>query len=360
MTRGAHFIDPSRTAWGAYSFYGIMMEMFISVVFLIGFIILIALITTLMNNAKVSAKDFFLHLGTMVGLFTVAISFINLLFKIINKVLPEVNASYYSWGGGSEISMPIATLIVFLPIFIILSRMVHKIYETEPEKKDIWIRRWLTYITLFVAGIALAADLVTVIYKFLDGQDLTGAFLLKSLTVLLVAGAVFWFYIQDIRDKVSAKSRKIYSIILAAIILIFIIVGFSVFGSPRAQKLIRYDIERVEDLQSIQWWIINYWQTEGFLPKSLEDIALEAKYIDIPADPETGEPYEYRISGDMTFELCATFNKESAENYLNQRKVTPVYEQEYYLENSNWNHDAGDQCFERYIDPKVYPTQIRG
>lgn len=313
-----------------------------------------------MNSAKVSAKDFFLHLGVMVGLFTVAISFINLLFKIINKALPEIGASAYSWGAGSQISMPVATLIVFFPIFIILSRMVHKIYEAEPEKKDIWIRKWLTYITLFVAGIALATDLVTVIYKFLDGQDLTGAFLLKALTVLLVTGAVFWFYVKDLKDGVSTKSRKIYSIVLAVIILIFIIVGFSVFGSPRAQKLIRYDMERVTDLQNIQRQVINYWQSEGFLPQSLEDMTIKATYIDIPKDPETEEPYDYRISGDMTFELCATFNKESIDNNLNQRPTMPIYEKEYYLENSNWNHGEGEQCFERYIDPAVYPTQVRG
>jgi hypothetical protein len=337
-----------------------MIEMIISMIFLIGFVFLIALIAIFMNNAKVSAKDFFLHLGTMVGLFTVAISFINLLFKIINKILPEVGASTYAWGAGSQISMPVATLIVFFPIFIILSRMVHRIYEREPEKKDIWIRKWLTYITLFVAGIALAADLVTVIYKFLDGQDLTGAFLLKALTVLLVTGAVFWFYVKDLKDGVSAKSRKIYAIILAVVILMFIIIGFSVFGSPRAQKLIRYDTERLEDLQNLQWQVINYWQTEGFLPQSLDEMALKARYIDIPADPQTGEPYKYRNLGNMTFELCATFNKESSENNLNPRLAMPVYEKDFYLQNSDWSHGAGEQCFERYVDPEIYPTQIRG
>jgi len=137
-----------------------------------------------MDN-KTSAKDFFLHLGAIVGLYTVAVSFINLLFKIINKAFPEVGANIYVWGGGSEISLPIATLIVFFPIFVILSRLVHKIYIENPAKKDLAIRKWLTYITLFVAGIALAGDLVTVLYKFLDGQDLTAAFMLKALAVLL-------------------------------------------------------------------------------------------------------------------------------------------------------------------------------
>ena len=68
-----------------------------------------------MENTKTSAKDFFLHLGAIVGLYIVTVSFLNLVFKIINKAFPEVAQNIYSWGGGSEISMPVATLIIFFP-----------------------------------------------------------------------------------------------------------------------------------------------------------------------------------------------------------------------------------------------------
>ena len=295
-----------------------------------------------MDTNKASAKDFFLHLGAMVGLYTVAVSFINLLFKVINKAFPEVGASVYGWGAGSEISLPVATLIVFFPIFVFLSRMVHKIYIENPAKKDLAIRKWLTYITLFVAGIALAGDLVTVLYKFLDGQDLTAAFFLKALTVLLVAGIVFWFYIQDIRDKVSASSRKIWSMGVGIIILVAIILGFSVLGSPQSQRLIRYDNQKVTDLQNIQYQVISYWQMNGKLPTSLSDMSAAQPYNIIPKDPQSQTTYEYQKTDVMDFNLCAEFNKENMTNNLYYGDgMVRVGIKGNIIQNDNWNHPAG-------------------
>jgi hypothetical protein len=316
-----------------------------------------------MENNKASAKDFFLHLGAMVGLYTVAVSFLNLLFKVINKAFPEVNSNIYSWGGGSEISLPVATLIVFFPIFVFLSRMVHKIYIENPAKKDLAVRKWLTYITLFIAGLALAGDLVMVLYKFLDGQDLTAAFLLKALTVLAVAGVIFWFYIQDIRDRVSVSNRKVWSIGVGVIILVAIILGFSVLGSPKSQRLIRYDVQKINDLQNIQWQVISYWQTNGTIPADLSELEKQ-QYGIVPKDPQTKVGYEYRGTGNMTFELCAEFNSKDMTNQYQYADVAPVSypagAKGTVIQNNNWNHGSGRQCFSRSIDPVAYPTQVRG
>lgn len=326
-------------------------------------IILLILIAKNMENSKTTAKDFFLHLGAIVGLYTVTVSLINLVFKIISKAFPEINSNAYAWGAGSQISMPVATLIVFFPIFIVLSRMVHKIYIQDPTKKDLPIRKWLTYITLFVAGAILAGDLVTVIYKFLDGQDLTLAFILKALTILIVSGAIFWFYIQDIREKISSNQRKIWSIIVGIIILISIIVGFSVVGSPQAQRLIRYDNQKIEDLRNIQWQVISYWQMNGRLPASLEEIlgSDQQQGLIVPKDPQLNISYEYRQTDTMNFELCAEFNKEDlTKNLYSGDRTMPIETKGIIIQNDNWNHGTGRQCFTRVIDPVQFPTQVRG
>lgn len=302
-----------------------------------------------MENNKISAKDFFLHLGSMVALYAVSISFLNLIFRIINKAFPEVNYNIYAWGGGSEMSLPVATLIVVFPIFIIISRFVHKIYEVNPEKKDIWIRRWLTYVTLFVAGIVLTVDLVMVLYKFLDGQDLTVAFLLKALAVLAVASCVFGFYLQDIRDKVSAKSRKIWAGAIAIIILASIILGFGVLGSPKTQRLLKQDNQKIIDLQNIQWQVINYWQVNGRIPEKWEDMMI---------DVQTGSSYLYKKTGELNFELCAAFNRSSLDN--SSYAAREIFIKPGLRQNENWSHPAGDYCFGRSIDPIAYPTQVRG
>lgn len=306
-------------------------------------------------ESKTSAKDFFLHLGAMAGLYAVVISFLNLLFSIINKAFPEIpQYGYYFGGMSSDISLPVATLIILFPIFIILSWINHRSYEKNPEKKHLSVRKWLTYITLFIAGIILAADLVTILYKFLDGQDLTGAFLLKALAVLVVTGLVFGFYIQDIRDRVSKKQEKIWIVVTTLLILIAIILGFSVIGSPRTQRLIRYDEQKVRDLQAVQWRVINEWQVSGTVPQT------HAAGI----DTQTDIPYTYRKTGPMSFELCAVFNTES-----HAQNGTDMYYYEGSIaspamlagqKNEVWTHPAGEYCFSRTIDPILYPTQIRG
>lgn len=309
---------------------------------------------------KASAKDFFLHLGVIATLYAIVISFLNLLFRIINKAFPEVASNIYAWGGGSEISLPVATLIIVFPIFAILSYLAYKTYTETLDKKEPWIRKWLVYITLFVTGIVLVGDLVMVLYKFLDGQDLTSAFLLKALAVLVTAGCVFGFYLQDTREKISSKVRKMWLIGVGIVILISIILGFSILGSPQTQRLIRYDNQKITDLQNIQWQVISYWQMNGIIPTNLKELEKTQQYI-LPTDPQSKTDYEYKKTGEMTFELCSDFSSENMTNQ-NNMAVAPV---NYpvkggIIQNENWNHKAGRQCFERVIDPVAYPTQVRG
>lgn len=302
-----------------------------------------------MENRHTTAKDFFLHLGVMVSLYTIVISFLNLVFKIVNQSFPEVVTYYGYFRSGSQISLPVATLIIVFPIFIVLSYLVQKTYLESPEKKDLPIRRWLTYITLFVAGIILAGDLVTVLYKFLDGQDLTLGFLLKALSVLLVSGLVFGYYLNDIREKIPAARRKFWAIVSGIVILVFIILGFSVIGSPQTQRLLRYDDQKISDLQNLQWQVINYWQMNGSIPETMPNIAI---------DQQSKKAYEYRKTGAMTFELCADFNKEN--NMQNRSLIEGAYYKGGVTANDAWDHASGRGCFQRTIDPVMYPTQVRG
>src|SRR3990167_9574947 len=141
-------------------------------------------------QTKSGARDFFINLGAIVALYTSVVSLLNLLFTIINTAYPQITNGYNYFGSGS-ISWPVATLIIFFPIFILLMWLLEKDYRVFPEKQNSGIHRWLTYITLFIAGIAIAVDLITVLYYFLDGQELTTGFVLKVLVLLIVASGIF-------------------------------------------------------------------------------------------------------------------------------------------------------------------------
>ena len=302
------------------------------------------------SSGRASAKDFFINLGAIVALYTVVISLLNLLFTVINNAFPQITNGY-NYYGSQSISMPVATLIIFFPIFILLMWLMERSYVVEPEKKNLGIRRWLTYITLFVAGLTLAGDLVTVLYYFIDGQELTTGFLLKILSVFVVILIVFLYYISDIRNKLTPMSRKIWFGISLVVILSSIIWGFSVLGSPRTQQLLKYDQQRVNDLQNINGQIQNYYATNGTLPNTIEEMSNGNYYITQKVDQQTGKPYEYYKAGDdKGYKLCADFNKASDD----KNASTPAIYSYPYDGITTWAHPAGQYCFKQTINPNLY------
>lgn len=303
------------------------------------------------SKPKTTPKDFFINLGAIVALYTVVVTLLNLLFTVINVAYPKVTSYYYY--GSQSISLPVSTLIIFFPIFILLMWLLEKGYSSEPEKRNLPVRRWLSYITLFIAGLVLAGDLVTVIYYWIDGQELTAGFLLKALSVLVVIFVAFMYYISDIRAKLTSVSRKVWLGVAVVIILGSIIWGFSVLGSPRTQRLIKYDTQKVSDLRNIQYQVINYWQMKAKLPTDLAALNDSISGYMSPTDPQTQQAYTYKVTGVKGFQLCADFNLTSKVNGINSyMDVKPIgYGSE------NWNHEKGEKCFDRTIDDQLYPVR---
>src|SRR3990167_6812470 len=148
-------------------------------------------------QTKITAKDFFLHLGVIVSFYASSIALIALLFEVIDYAYPKVLDAYYYF---PSISFQVATLIVACPLFLLLSWLLQKTYLSDPELREASLRKFFAYVTLFVAGAVIAGDLITVIYMFLDGQDITTGFSLKVLTLLVIAGGVFLYYLREIKN----------------------------------------------------------------------------------------------------------------------------------------------------------------
>lgn len=292
-----------------------------------------------------NAKDFIINMGAIVALYTIVFTLVDLLFIIINKAYPQING-YYSYFSSQSISWPVAVLIIFFPIFILLMWLLEKDYKTNPEKQNSGVHRWLTYITLFFAGLTIAIDLITVLYYFIDGQELTTGFLLKVLVLLVVVGSIFMYYISDLRNKLTAKSRIYWRLFAGAVILASIVWGFSVLGSPRTQQLLKYDETRISDMQYLDSMIRTYYSNSGHLPKSIAEL----DDFSAPIDPQTKEEYEYVYKTKTTYDLCAVFNKSTSDAITTNARVVGL------IGNDSWNHDAGHYCFSETINPSNYPS----
>ncbi|MBI5421420.1 MAG: hypothetical protein HZA35_03900 [Parcubacteria group bacterium] len=152
-------------------------------------------------QVKTSPKDFFLHLLEMVALYASAISFLMIVFSMINFYVPDPlqQGDYYRNTSLREhIRGSLSALIVFFPVFLFVNNFLRKSYEIAPEKRNLSVRKWLIYFTLFVAALVMIGYLVSAIYSFLGG-DLTLQFGLQVLSIFFVAGSIFSYYLNDVR-----------------------------------------------------------------------------------------------------------------------------------------------------------------
>ncbi|MDE1988753.1 MAG: hypothetical protein KGI39_03585, partial [Patescibacteria group bacterium] len=263
------------------------------------------------NKIKTTPKDFFVFIGSMVALYVSAISLLNLLFVTINASFPDVlNFSYENFS--SSMRWSIASLLIVFPLYVFLSWFINKDLTSNPLNKNLNVRKWLTYLTLFVAGVAIIADLIMVINTFLGGE-ITARFAFKVLAVLIVAGTAFSYYLYDLRRDVGQKSDKMKLLVCTVSfgVLASIIGGFFIMGSPFSLRMKRFDERRVNDLQNIQSQIVNVYQRKGVLPNNLDELKDPIAGFNVPLDPDTATSYGYEKVADLNFKLCATFSLKS-------------------------------------------------
>ncbi|MBI5457199.1 hypothetical protein HY971_00550 [Candidatus Kaiserbacteria bacterium] len=315
-----------------------------------------------MDKPKVTPKDFVLWVGAMASLYAGVVAFITLVFEYINKAFPNPVTSSYYYGDpySSNISYETAALIVLTPVFLILMRFIRRDIAADPSRNDIWVRRWALFLTLFLAGATVVVDLIVLLNTYLQGEDLTVGFLLKVLTVLLVAGLGFMHFIADLWgywEREQARARMV-NWGVGLLVVVTIIAGFFIVGTPQQIRAQKQDAIRVQDLQNVQWQIVNYWQQKEKLPATLAELNDPIANNIIPVDPQTDEAYEYASTGARSFKLCATFAGEGGTNTLQGRSV-PIPAEPTLVTGKdvqdNWQHAAGKVCFDRTIDPQRYP-----
>jgi len=304
------------------------------------------------DSKKTGPKDVFSHLLAIIFLYASVVGFGTLLFQYINIYFPDPLLWEYSRSSREALRWPIALLVIIFPLYIWLTSFLQRDIIRNPEKRELKTRRWLLYFTLFLTTIAIVIDLVTLIYRFLGGE-LTTRFVLKIVVVLAIAVAVFVYYLWTLRKDIPASKHPTMRFFVWGVMClgaIAIVAGFFLAGSPQAERLRRFDDQRESDLRVIQYEIVNFWQAKRKLPAALDVLKNDINGFTPPRDPETSASYEYKISGDFSFELCATFNL-SNKNTPQPPSAVPVGR---YLDDM-WLHDAGQVCFSRTIDPDLYP-----
>jgi len=319
--------------------------------------------TTPSDLSRSTPRDFFLHLLHIIALYGSAVALLSILWQLINLAFPDPTQDLYRYfATNGAIRWGIAFLVIMFPVLLGTGRFLENVYKKEPEKKELKIRKWLVYLTLFITALIIIGDLIRLIFEFLEGE-LTPRFLLKFASVLAVAFAVFWYYLQGMREKewkiFGWNAKKIFVWKVIVIVIVIMVAGALFVDSPKEEKMYRRDERRTQDIQNLQNYVLEYWKKENVLPEGISKLPIEAKdeEFDPRKDPKTKEEYAYEVRGENAFALCAVFEKETRGKggypYPERPVRVPVDfekpEPEFYIENSDWGHEAGEACFERSI-----------
>lgn len=154
-----------------------------------------------------SAKEAFTYSVLFSMLYVSAFSLGQILFGLIDRTFPDpTEAEWIVRYTETSIRMGVSAFVVTFPIFLLVSRSVRRSVAKEPIKRTSRIRKWLTFFTLFLAFCFLAGDLISLVYNLLEGE-LAVRLLLKVLTVGLIAGSIFGYYLWELRlDDLESKA----------------------------------------------------------------------------------------------------------------------------------------------------------
>jgi hypothetical protein len=145
-----------------------------------------------------SARDAFLYVVLFVTLYVSAFNLASLIFEFINRAFPDPASPIPRQSLLFAIRWSVASLIVAFPVYLFVAWLLGRAIRLDSTKRGSRLRRQLTYVTLFVASCALIGDVTTLVYNLLGGE-LTTRFVLKVLTVAVIAGTAFGYYLWDLR-----------------------------------------------------------------------------------------------------------------------------------------------------------------
>lgn len=288
-----------------------------------------------------SAREAFLYLVLFVTLYVAAWHLGSLLFDLINRAFPDPADSRYTvMRMGDSVRWSIASVVTAFPVFLFVARYLGRELTRNPVKRLSAVRRWLTYVTLFIAVTVLIGDVITLVYTVLGGE-FTIRFGLKVLVAAVIAGATLGYYLNDLRrdereepsvtSPASSLGRTL-TIIASVLMLLTITAAILATGTPSERRMAKLDERRTSDLKQLEEAIDAHYEKERTLPADLSVVSSKPGSTLAVRDPETAVPYGYSPSPGRRYRLCAVFTTDTS--------ATGVQS------DLRWNHGIGRHCFD--------------
>ncbi|SDD78997.1 DUF5671 domain-containing protein [Kordiimonas lacus] len=157
------------------------------------------------KHYSLAARDTVFYLFHFCALYLSSWGVIFLGFNILDFTIPDASSSMNADYIEGNIRYWVAWSIVFVLAYLVAAWKAEQRTKLDPNCPMSSGRQWLTYLTLFLAGMTALGDLVALIYHFLDGAA-TMRFLLKVAVVAGVSGGVLLYYFRSIKTVEDAEA----------------------------------------------------------------------------------------------------------------------------------------------------------
>ena len=128
----------------------------------------------------------------------------------------------------------------------------------------------------------------------------------------------------------DGPSGRPIAVALSLVVVVAVVVGLYLVGSPSRAREQALDERRVQDLRESRAQVSAFRRAHRLLPATLEGAATTADDSLAHRDPVAGTPYEYLVTSDSTYDLCAVFTHPSRD----ARSA-----------DDTWRHPSGRHCY---------------
>jgi|GEM_PF-227684 len=291
-----------------------------------------------------SAFHLFLYLTSFLTLLFTSLGIGGIFYQLINKNFPsdELLVGYfYSYlffnpNIQNLAKISVKCIIIAGPIFFWISFLITKLIREGKISKNSKIRKWITYVILFIASVIVIEDLISLVSRILEG-DMFSHIALKMLVDLIIVGIIFSFYFWDMRKKnmigVTYFANKIFFSIGIVLAVLSVIMAFFVIDSPIKARNIKIDYKKINNLQYYNSAIQGYYNQNSRLPEDLKELETYDDYL----LKHQSETMTYKKVGNWKYDLCENFLEDSKDDYYGY-----------------WKHSKGDNCFNFGVEIGVY------
>ena len=146
---------------------------------------------------SVKPREAFLYAVLFLALFVSAFNLGALVFGFVDLAFPHPDDRPEAMTR-DNIRWAVSLLVVACPVWLYVAAVIRRAVASDPTARASRLRQQLTYVTLFIASCVLIGSLSAIVYNFLDGA-VTLRFVLKVVTVGIIAGSTFVHYLRDLR-----------------------------------------------------------------------------------------------------------------------------------------------------------------